>query len=314
MQAGASDGLSDRSVRTVDDDWRVPKPRWTGSSFLIYTGGLVVLIAAAASLSYLSDRYRSGAYVAWALLVVAVLAAIAHAFRRSGRWISAGIFAFATVIAFGAFVGALWSWFGWLSTDESAFGGFDVARLSLVLLTLIAAQSQLRSFRFPMIALLTLTLGWFLVTDVVSNGGSWTAVVTLLIGLFYLATGSASDRPTAFWRHLVAGLLISGSLLYWWHSSDWQWALVAVVALVYARIAALTGRSSWAVLSALGLLAPATHFTIDWVGGPFFSFGDDEDYSEPRVWVPLVSYAVTGFLIVVVGLVVARRRGSTPTG
>ena len=291
----------------------MPKPRWTGSSFLIYTGGLVVLVAASASLAYLSGQYRSGAYVAWALLVLGVLGAIAHGFRRSGRWITAGIFAFATVIAFGVFVGALWRWFGWLSGEESPFGGFDVARLSLVLLTLIAARIQLRRFRFPMIALIALILGWFLVTDVVSNGGSWTAVVTLLIGLFYLATGSVSDRPTAFWRHLVAGLLIAGSLLYWWHSSDWQWALVAVVALVYARIAAVTGRSSWAVLAALGLLAPATHFTIGWAGGSFLSFGDG-DYSAPREWVPLVSYAVTGFLIIAVGLVVARRRGSAPAG
>jgi hypothetical protein len=292
----------------------VPKPRWAGSSFLIYTGGLVVLIAASASLAYLAGRYGSGAYAAWALLVLGVLAAIAHGFRRSGRRISAGIFAFVTVIAFGAFVGALWNWFGWLSDGESAFGGFHVSRLSLVLLTLIAARIQLRRFRFPLIALLTVTLGWFFVTDVVSNGGSWSAVVTLLIGLFYLATGSVSDRPTAFWRHLVGGLLIAGSLLYWWHSSDWQWALVAVVALVYARIAALTGRSSWAFLAALGLLAPATHFTIGWTGGSFLSFGDDAEYTASREWVPLVSYAVTGFLIVAVGLVVARRRGSAPAG
>jgi hypothetical protein len=310
--ASATRGSSP-AVRLARDDSHVPKPRWTGSSFLIYSGGLIVLIAAVASLSYLAGQYGSGALVAWSLLVFAVLAAIAHAFRLSGRWITAGVFAFATVIAFGVLVAAFWNWFGWLSGDESAFGGFDVARLSLVLLTLIAARIHLRRFGFPLIALITLTLGWFFVTDVVSNGGSWTAVVTLLIGLFYLATGGVSDRPTAFWRHLVSGLLIAGSLLYWWHARDWQWALVAVAALVYARIAALTGRSSWAVLSALGLLAPATHFTIGWVGSPFVVFGD-EHYSEPRVWVPLVSYAVTGFLIVALGLIVARRRGALPSG
>ena len=127
----------------------LPKPRWTSPSFLVYAGGLVVLASAAGSLSYLASSYGSGAYVAWALLILAVLEAIAHGLRARGRWISAGIFAFAGVIAFGAFVGALWQWFGWLSGGESAFRGFDVARLSLVLLTLIAAGVHLRRFRFP---------------------------------------------------------------------------------------------------------------------------------------------------------------------
>jgi hypothetical protein len=285
-----------------------PKPRWTSSSFLVYAGGLVVLASAVGSLSYLSSGYGDGAYVAWALLVLGVLEAIAHGLGPRGRWTSAGIFAFASVIAFGAFVGALWNWFGWLSDDALAFGGFDVARLSLVLLTLITARIHLRRFRFPLIALITTVLGWFFVTDLVSGGGSWSAVVTLLIGLFYLAVGSASDRPTAFWLHFVAGLLIGGSLLYWWHTEDWQWALIAVAALGYVRIAIISGRSSWAVLGALGLLAPATHFTLGWIGGGFSFFDDDE--GTPRIWVPLVVYAVTGFILVALGLLAARRRGA----
>jgi len=288
----------------------LPKPRWTSPSFLVYAGGLVVLASAAGSLSYLASSYGSGAYVAWALLILAVLEAIANGFRLRGRSISAGIFAFAAVIAFGAFVGALWRWFGWLSGGETAFSGFDVARLSLVLLTLIAARTHLRRFRFPMIALITTILGWFFVTDFVSGGGSWTAVVTLFVGLVYLAVGSASDRPTAFWLHLVSGLLIGGSLLYWWHTEDWQWALIAVSALAYVRIATIVGRSSWAVLAAIGLLAPATHFTLGWVGGGFSFFGGDDNTSTLRVWVPLVVYAVTGFILVALGLLAARRRGA----
>jgi hypothetical protein len=265
-----------------------PKPRWTSSSFLVYAGGLVVLASAVGSLSYLSSGYGDGAYVAWALLILGVLETIAHGLRLRGRWTSAGIFAFAGVIAFGALVGALWRWFGWLSDEESAFGGFDVARLSLVLLTLIVARVHLRRFRFPLIALITTVLGWFFVTDLVSGGGSWSAVVTLLVGLLYLGIGSASDRPTAFWLHSVAGLLIGGSLLYWWHTDDWQWALIAV--------------------AALGLLAPATHFTLGWIGGEFSFF--DDDTSAPRIWVPLVVYAVTGFILVALGLLAARRRGA----
>jgi hypothetical protein len=290
----------------------LPKPRWTSSTFLVYVGGLTVLGAAVGALAYLADAYSSGAYVAWAILVLAVLAAIAHGFRVRGRWAPAGVFAFATVIAFGVFVGALWSWFGWLSTNsESPFEGFHVAQLSLELLTLIAAAVQLRRFRFPLITLLTTSLGWFFVTDLVSGGGSWSAVVTLLVGLSYLVFGGASERPSAFWLNFVAGLLVGGSLLYWWHSSDWNWALVAVAALVYVRIGESVRRSSWTVLGAAGLLAAATHFTIDWTSGRF-PFGD-EDASIPRVWVPLVVYATVGFLLVALGVLVARLR-TVPAG
>ena len=288
----------------------LPKPRWTSSSFLVYLGGLTVLASAVSSFSYLSESSSSDALVAWSLLLLGVLGAVASGLRRGGRWLAGGIVAFATVIAFGLFVGALWRWFGWLSGGESAFSGFDVARLSLVLLTLIAARTHLRRFRFPMIALITTILGWFFVTDFVSDGGSWSAVVTLFVGLFYLAVGSASDRPTAFWLHLVSGLLIGGSLLYWWHTEDWQWALIAVSALAYVRIATIVGRSSWAVLAAIGLLAPATHFTLGWVGGGFSFFGGGDSASPPRVWVPLVVYAVTGFILVALGLLAARRRGA----
>lgn len=287
------------------------KPRWTSSSFLVYSGGIVVLAAAVASFLFLADNYGDGAFVAWTLLVLGVLAAIADAFRRRDRWIASGIFAFATAVAFGVFVGSLWTWFGWLDGSTSAFRGFDLGRLSLVLLTLVFARGQLQRSRFPMLGLITATLGWFFVTDLISGGGSWTAVVTLAVGLVYLTVGSASDRPTAFWLHLVAGLLIAGSLLYWWHSEDWHWALIAVAALAYARIAALTARSSWAVLAALGLFAPATHFALEWMRGRVLFFG--EQAGPPRVWVPLVVYAVTGFLIVALGLLV-RRRAVAPVG
>jgi hypothetical protein len=284
----------------------LPKPRWSSAAFLVYTGGLTVLFAAVGSLSYLSDHYRSDAFVLWSLLVFGVLSAVAHGFRRRGRWVTAGIFAFATVISFGVLVGAFWSWFGWLGSTESPFRGFDLGRLSLVLLTLVAAGRHLRRFRFPMIALIRLVLVWFFVTDLVSGGGSWSAVVTLVVGLVYLAIGGGSERPTAFWYHVVSGALVAGSLLYWWHANDWNWALVAVAALVYVRIAALTGRSSWAVLGAAGLLAAAVHYTNDWTDFSLSSEGPE----QPRAWVPFLVFGVTGFFIVALGLIVARRRGA----
>jgi hypothetical protein len=36
------------------------KPIWTSASFLVYTGGLTVLVSAIAALAYLSGNYESG--------------------------------------------------------------------------------------------------------------------------------------------------------------------------------------------------------------------------------------------------------------
>ena len=263
------------------------------------------------ALSSLSAQYGDAAYAGWAALVVAVLNGIADRLRRRERPLAAGVFAFVSVLAWALFLGALWTWFGWLqsspspasvsSASSSPFHGFSVARLSLELLVLIAAAGSRRRFEFPFIAAISTVVGWLFVTDLVSGGGEWSVVVTLLVGLFYFAAGSARDDPSAFWLELVGGVLIGGSLLYWWHTSDWQWALVAVAALVYVGLARRTGRSSWAVLATIGLLAAATHFTIGWtrVGVPFLGGGAA---APPRLWVPPVVFAFVGFLLVSLGL------------
>lgn len=284
----------------------VGKPTWNTSSFLLYAGGLTVLGAAIGALAYLSSQYGSGAYVLWALLVLVVLYAIAHVFKRQGRWIAAGIFAFASVIAWAAFLAALWHWFGWLNGTHSAFAGFSVARLSLALLVLVAARDDRRRFEFPFIAAISTVVGWYFVTDLISNGGDWTAVVTLVIGLVYLVTGTASDSPSAFWFHLVGGVLIGGSLLHWWHSSDTDWALISVVALVYVWIAYGTKRSSWAVLATIGLFLAGAHFTADWTTVNL-SFSTSSVTSF-RGWVPSAVFAFIGFLLVALGL--GRRRAA----
>jgi hypothetical protein len=289
----------------------VPKPVWTSAAFLLYAGGLTVLGAALGALGYLAARYGHGAFAGWALLVLAVLYLVAHAFKRRGHGIAAGIFAFASVVAWAVFVGALWVWFGWLSLHEATrlpFHGFSLARLSLYLLVLVAAIDDTRRFRFPFITAITGLVTWLFVTDLVSGGGGWSAVVTLLVGLAYLAAGSASGRPSAFWLHFWAGLLIGGSLLYWWHSGDWRWALVSVVALVYVAIAHRTGRSSWAVFGTFGLLAAASHYAQEWErgrgGAGFVPLVGQLSY---RGWVPPLVFAFTGFLLVALGLALARR-------
>jgi hypothetical protein len=287
------------------------KPVWKSSTFLVYTGGLTVLFSAIGALGYLAVSYGRAAFAGWALLVLVVLSAIAFAFKHRDRWVAAGIFAFASVIAWAFFVGALWVWFGWLSTHDAAtlpFKGFSVARLSLLLLVLVAALVDRRTFRFPFITLFIVLFGWLFVTDLISGGGSWSAVVTLVVGLAYVATGGSSERPSAFWYHLAGGLLIGGSLLFWWHGGDWQWALICVVALLYVGMAHRTDRSSWAVLGALGLLAATSHFSNEWStsgSSQLFGFGFGLQY---RGWVPPLVFAFTGFLLVALGIVVARRR------
>jgi hypothetical protein len=289
----------------------VRKPVWTSASFLLYAGGLTVLSAALGALGYLAASYDHAAFAGWSLLVLAVLYAIAHAFKRRGHWIAAGVFAYASVVAWAVFVAALWVWFGWLGLDTAArfpFHGFSVARLSLELLVLAAALDDTRRFRFPFITSITVLVAWLFVTDLVSGGGSWSAVVTLVVGLAYLAAGAASGRPSAFWLNLASGLLIGGSLVYWWHAGDARWALVAVVGLVYVAIARSTNRSSWAVLGTIGLLAATVHFANEWAHGSSGAAGIlGLPVFEFRGWVPPLVFAFTGFLLVALGFALARR-------
>ncbi len=283
------------------------KPVWTTSSFLLYAGGLTVLGAAVAALGYLSGQYGNAAYAGWAALILVVLAAIAIRLRRRDRRTAAGVFAFASVIAWAAFVAALWNWFGWLHV--TSFHRFSLGRLSLELLLLAAARSGRRRFGFPLLRAISATVGWVFVLDLVSSGGNWSAVVTLAVGLAYLAGASGSDEPSAFWLHLVGGLLIGGALLYWWHSVDWQWALIAVAALVYVGISNSTGRSSWAVLATLGLLAASVHFAAEWthVDLNLSNVLNGGSLVGGRFWVPSLVFAFTGFLLVALGLRGRRR-------
>jgi hypothetical protein len=276
------------------------KPVWTTSSFLLYAGGSTVLASALGALAYLSASYGAAAYAGWALLVLVVLTAVAHAFRARGRWIAAGVFAFASVLAWAGFVGSLWTWFGWLHASSS-FSHFSLARLSLELLVLAAAWDARRRFDFPFITAISVVVGWVFVIDLVSSGGTWTATVTLLVGLAYLLLGVVRSSASAFWLHLAAGALVGGALLDWDHTTDADWALISVAALVYVALAYGTKRSSWAVYATVGLLAAGTHFTAEWSRSGFAAFSPQSP-SVPRMWVPFVVFAAVGFLLVVLGL------------
>ncbi|MGH2972988.1 MAG: hypothetical protein ACRDNM_01395 [Gaiellaceae bacterium] len=282
------------------------KPVWKTSSFLVYTGGLTVLGAAIAALSYLSGHYGSGALTGWALLVLVVLYFVAHWFRHRGRWVAAGLFAFASVIAWGAFLAIVYHWFGWLHSSSS-FKHFSFARLSIEFLIFVAARDDRRRFGFPFISLISAVVGWVFVIDLISSGGTWTKVVTLLVGLVYLVVGSVSDRPSSFWLHLVGGALIGGVFLDWWHSTDTDWALISAAALVFVFIAHMTKRSSWAVYATIGFLGATIHYLFSTsapVGiGPI-------SISVPSIssgWAPSVAFACLGFWLVLLGLLGRRQ-------
>ena len=281
------------------------KPVWKTSSFLVYTGGLTVLGSAIAALSYLSGHYGSGALTAWALLVLVVLYFIAHWFRHRGRWVAAGLFAFASVVAWGAFLGIAYNWFGWLHSSSS-FKHFSFARLSLEFLILIAARDDRRRFSFPFITLISALVGWFFVIDLVSSGGAWTRVVTLLVGLAYFFAGVVSDKPSSFWLHLIGGALIGGVLLDWWHVTDTDWALISAASLVYVAVAYMTKRSSWAVFATVGFLGATIHYLFSTAGSVTIA---GVPISLPSIsgWSPSVAFACLGFWLVLLGLAGRRR-------
>ena len=120
---------------------------------------------------------------------------------------------------------------------------------------------------------------WFFVTDLISGGGNWTAIVTIAVGLVFLLAGIAVDdgpsRPYGFWLHVAAGLTIGGGLVWFFHDGavrlDPDRRLTG---LLYVLLGDRLARSSWVVLGAWGILQTATYFADEVVGhhGLFFPF------------------------------------------
>jgi hypothetical protein len=304
----------------------VARAPWSSASFLVYLGGLTVFASGLALLAIESSERGDGGFVLWVAIVLAVFLACAEGLRRTGHAVAAGLFAFNSVWASVVLVGALENWFGWLANSDSPFGGFHLSLLLLELVLLVGAVFALRVYRFPLLAGLAAGAGWFFVTDLISNGGDWTAVVTILVGLVLLAVGVAVDggpsRPYGFWVHVVAGLTIGGGLLWFFHSGDFRWILIAIAALAYVALGDRLMRSSWVVFGAWGLLQVATHFSDKWSGisgGEFFplslflfplfgfGFGDGSGGGGNHIWVAPVTYAILGFVFVAIGLFIARR-------
>jgi hypothetical protein len=284
---------------------KIVRADWTSASFLVYTGALVALGAAAAWQGVISGDHSRGAFAGWSVLFFGVAGGLAVWFRTR-RPLVAGLFAFVSVVLFGVMVGAFFSWFGWLSDDEPLHG-FHWGTLGLELLVLLAALVARRVFRFPFLVAIVAGVAWYFVTDLLSSGGNWSATVTLLLGIAFffggLALDSGNSSPYGFWVHVVAGLTVGGALLYWWHSSDADWAGIIVTGLVFIGIGALLRRSSYAVLGALGLVLATGHYAVP-ESVPFLG----PRFEEPTRWAGPVAFLCLGLFLVLLGMLLHRGR------
>jgi hypothetical protein len=302
---------------------RETKPIWTTSSFLVYTGGLTVLLAGFGALGYLSTQFHgNGQMTAWALLILVVLYGIAHGLRRADRWLAAGIFAFASVLAWAVFVAGVFTWWGWHGIN-APIDRWSWSRLALILLVLLAAHDDRRRFRFPFIRVISASLFFLLVVSVLPDGTNLTYVWALLVGLLYLLVGNVSDMPSAFWLHLVGGALIGVSILHWCHTSDVDYAVVSFMSLVFVVWAYWTSRSSWAVWGTIGFFLATVHYLIGsptalaqglvGVSSTCSGLGATLTCTSTgphiSVWSFPLAFGLLGFWLVLLGMLGRRRRG-----
>lgn len=321
-------GLTHAPVKTET------KPVWNSSSFLVYTGGLTVLIGAGAGLVYLGFEYHgNGARTAWTLLFLVVIYGIAHALRRRGRWLAAGIFAFVSVLVWATLVLLTMNWIGWhpfrfnLFAYGSTLSGWSWSRMLFWVSILAAAWYDRRVFKFPFIRLISAVVFWLFLVDLLTSGhGTWFAVLTLLTGFAYLMVGNVVDKPSAFWLHLIGGALIAGPLIHWFHTSDGDFAAISIFALLFVLVAFWTKRSSWAVYGTIGFFAATMHYVGDWglhspaallfgasqecSGVPGFPATCTSFGSSP--WAPALAYGLLGFWLVGLGMLGKRKKGHKP--
>jgi hypothetical protein len=289
---------------------RVTRAGWTSASFLLYAGGLISLAAAAIWLSVIQGEHGNGAFAGWSVLFYVLAEALAVRFLQQRRRLVAGIFAFVGVGLFAVMVGAFFSWFGWLPHD-APLHGFHVGLLLLELLVLMATFGALRIFKFPLLVLVAAPLSWYFVTDILSSGGNWSAWVTFLYGGFLFLIGLGIDaggsREYGFWVHTTAGALVGGALLYWWHSSDFQWALICIFGVLFIFMGALIRRSSWTVFGAVGLVLATGHFALpQTVAVPVIG---STGGSNSTPWAGPVAYLCLGLFLAALGMLLYREPG-----
>jgi hypothetical protein len=298
-------------------------PAWTSATFLEYLGALVGGAALLALFAVVNDEQGTGGLVGWSALALLLVGAAAELVRRRGEAVVAGLLAVVAVLVWGVLAGAVLQGIGLLpDREDGPFFNEGLALDVVVLETLVIAAAALafRRFRFPLLVLPLAAVLWYglmdLLEGVLGGGNTATSLLALVVGLFFVLFAVAQDsgghHPSAFWVHVVGGLSVGGAVLWFWHEHTWEWLLVLVVSLVYVAVARATGRSSYAVLGAVGLFGTATYFIEKWfsLGSlvPFFTAepGDVDEWGRPLVYLAL------GAVFVVLGVLVDRARGGSP--
>ena len=278
------------------------RPRWSSGSALVYIGGFVVLFATTSLLAILGDDHGNAALVGYGALATAVAVALALALHQADRAVAAGLLATLAVIFFAVFVGSLETWIGIL--DENASGDdWQPGFLVVELLTIGAALVALQRFRAPLLVLpIALT---FAIALIDLGAPEYMAIIA---GLILVAVGHAVDRagrqPYAMWLHLVGGASFGGGVLAF-VESDAGWIVVGLLSVAYVAGGYAFGRSSYAVLGAIGILATTTYFIQDGLAFVAFAIpvdiGDPEGGTDP--WQIALYYVFAGLLILALGLV-----------
>jgi hypothetical protein len=301
---------------------RVP---WSSASFLVYLGGITILFATATLLNFEAESHGSAGLVFWACLIFVAISVAAFTARVLGHFVTAGLLATSGVVALVVFFGSILEWFGWLPDTEEGgvFEGFRFWLLVLEVVAIIASAVALRLFEFPLLVLLLAAASWFFVTDLVSGGGDWSAIVTIAVGLVFLLAAIAADdgpsRPFGFWLHVAAGLTVGGGLLWFFHDGLFDWIVVGVVGAIYILLGDRLMRSSWVVLGGWGLLQTATYFADRWSDisdlifpfffiFPLFIAFDEGGGASSHDWIGSLIYALTGLVFIWIGLWLVRRR------
>lgn len=284
------------------------KPRWSSASALIYSGGFTILGATSALLAILGEDHGEWAAVGYSALAAAVALGLALWLEQSGRAVAGGVLATLAVVFLAVSVGSAVSALGIL---DAQVGDYQAGSLVVELATIAASLVALRRFRAPLLMLpLTVTF-WFALIDLgsLSSEDVVGEVLLVLVGLALIAAAILVDRagraPYGLWPHLVGGLSFGAGVLAL-VDGDLGWALVGLLSLGYVAAGYLLGRSSYAVLGVLGILATTTYFTFDAVGlvggflpfdaGPFEGGG-----SEP--WQVALWFVAVGLGIVGLGLI-----------
>src|SRR6266536_3142001 len=167
------DGRDDRDVQAI-------RASWSSASFLLYAGGIAILAATGALLIALGGDYGDSAFVGWSVLVFVILGDLTFGARA-------------------VVVGAFEEWAGWLAHTDAPFSGFHVDHFLIELTLLVGAAVTRRIFHFPLLVFIAAGSAWFFVTDVLSNGGNWSATVSLVFGIVALLIGPGSNRVYGFW-------------------------------------------------------------------------------------------------------------------